>query len=107
MLSNQIRLFQISVDIDDLDVDLLVESFGLGFKPTTLCFFDEKKNKRKVIPIKSKKKFKPGEKYYLQQNAGTGTLRFQCCNDSEISLDLYISDATVNKFQIMRMLSLP
>ena len=60
------------MDIDDLEVDLLVESFGLGYRPSTLCYFDEKKNKRKVIPIKSKKKFKPGEKYYLQQNAGTG-----------------------------------
>ena len=80
------------MDIDDLDVDLLVESFGLGFKPTTLCFFDEKKNKRKVIPIKSKKKFKPGEKYYLQQNAGTGMQRFQCCNDSETTLHLYNCD---------------
>ena len=71
--------FQISVDIDDLEVDLLVESFGLGFRPSTLCYFDEKKNKRKVIPIKSKKKFKPGEKYYLQQNAGTGMQRVRCC----------------------------
>ena len=67
--------FQISVDIDDLEVELLVESFGLGYRPSTLCYFDEKKNKRKVIPIKSKKKFKPGEKYYLQQNAGTGMIR--------------------------------
>ena len=67
------------MDIDDLEVDLLVESFGLGYRPATLCYFDEKKNKRKVIPIKSKKKFKPGEKYHLQQNAGTGMLRVRCC----------------------------
>ena len=82
------QIFQISVDIDDLEVDLLVESFGLGFRPSTLCYFDEKKNKRKVIPIKSKKKFKPGEKYYLQQNAGTGMLPTRCCNHYEFSVHL-------------------
>lgn len=61
---------EISVDLDDLDVDLLVESFNLSFRPTTLCFYDEKKNKRKVIPIKSIKKFTPGLKYHVQQVGG-------------------------------------
>ena len=62
---------EVTVDVDDLDVDVIVEAFGLSFRPSTLCS-QSADGKRKVIPIKSRKKFVPGQRYYVQQPGGGG-----------------------------------
>lgn len=59
----------ISIDLDDLNGEILSEAFNLTKTPLTLFHIDPISRNKKFTPIKKKEKFKVGNVYHIQKRS--------------------------------------
>ncbi len=67
----QFRDGHVRVDIEDVDADMLVDHFGLPFRPSVLLRYDAHGGK-KLVPLAKRNKLVPGATYHIQDKNPEG-----------------------------------
>lgn len=62
---------RVSIDIEDVEPNLLVEMFGLSSRPNVFLTVDPATGSRKAVPIAKRRKLVPGREYHLPEPASS------------------------------------